>query len=143
MNPTAVSIDTNVLISLFNEEKELNERALAAIEGCRKAGRLVVSGPVYAELLGLPTRTQVALDEFFTRGGIEVDWQFEEAVWRIAGAAFQGYIQRRLASTGQLPRRILTDFLIGAQAIVRGYALLTVDSRLYKASFPELNIRSI
>jgi predicted nucleic acid-binding protein len=36
------------------------------------------------------------------------------------------------------PRRILADFLIGAHACERGYRLLTLDDRLYRAAFPDL-----
>ena len=142
MSMTTVSLDTNVVMALLNQEESLNEGARAAIERSRRSGRLVVCGPVYAELLGLPARTQPALGEFFASGGIELDWRFEEAVWRAAGVAFQEYVQRRVASTGLLPRRILTDFLIGAHTMVRGYTLLTLDRRLYEASFPGIRIDS-
>jgi predicted nucleic acid-binding protein len=137
-----VSLDTNLIVSLLNQELEFCDRAQAAVNKFRKSGRLVVSGPVYAELLGLPSRTQLILDEFFISGGIEVDWRFEEAVWRAAGIGYQSYVRRRLDKTGELPRRILTDFLIGAQAMVRGYTLLTLDGRLYKASFPGIRIET-
>jgi predicted nucleic acid-binding protein len=143
MSSTTTSLDSNVLVYLLNQDNLLNRRALAAIEQARKRGVLVVSGPVYAELLGLPSRTLAILDELFTIGGIQVDWSFEESAWRAAGVAFQGYVGRRLADTGVLPRRILTDFLIGAHALVRGYALLTTDSRHYAAAFPELTIVSV
>lgn len=142
MSTTTFSLDTNLIVSLLNQEPEFCDRALTAINRARESSRLVVSGPVYAELLGLPSRTQPILDEFFRYGGIEVDWRFEEAIWRTAGIAFQGYVQRRLDSTGALPRRILTDFLIGAQAVVRGYTLLTMEKRLYKVSFPGIRIES-
>lgn len=142
MSTTIASLDTNLIVSVLNQELEFCDRALSVIDKFRKSGRLVVSGPVYAELLGLPSRTQLILDEFFARGGIEVDWRFEEAVWRIAGVGYQSYVRRRVAKTGQLPRRILTDFLIGAQTVVRGYTLLTLDGRLYKASFPGIRIES-
>lgn len=140
---TTISIDTNVLVYLLNEDAALNTRALAAIERSRMSGRLVVSGPVYAELLGLPSRTQAILDELFRNGNIEVDWRFEETAWRAAGVAFQGYVERRLADTGTLPRKILTDFLIGAHALVCDYTLLTVDKRLYRISFPGLRLETI
>lgn len=143
MNLTTTSIDTNVIVYLLNQDHELNQRALAAIESSRKAGPLVVSGPVYSELLGLPSRTQAILDEFFTIGGIEIDWRFDETVWRAAGFAFQSYVERRLAATGQLPRRILADFLIGAHSLTRGYTLLTTDSRHYAIAFPKLPIITV
>jgi predicted nucleic acid-binding protein len=143
MSLTTTSVDTNVIAYLLNQDDALNQRALAAIERSREAGRLVVSGPVYAELLGLPSRTQAILDEFFTIGGIEIDWRFDETIWRAAGVAFQGYVERRLAATGQLPRRILADFLIGAHGLVRGYTLLTTDSRHYAVAFPKLPILTV
>ena len=143
MRSTMVSIDTNVLISLLNHEEDLSERAFLAIENARRSSKLVVCGPVFAELLGLPARTQAILDEFFTKGGIEIDWRFEEAIWRAAGIAFQSYVVRRLTDKREFPRRILTDFLVGAHTAIRGYTLLTVDKRLYEVSFPGISIRSI
>lgn len=140
MSTTTVSLDTNVVIALFNQDQALNKMALAAIERSRKTGRLVVCGPVYSELFGLPARTQPFLDAFFSAGGIELDWGFDEEVWREAGDAFQGYVERRVASTGLAPRRILADFLIGAHALVRGYSLLTIDFRHFRAAFPSLPI---
>jgi hypothetical protein len=138
-----ISLDTNVVIALLNQEQKLNISAQAAIEKARASGRVLICGPVYAELLGLPARNQPALDEFFNLGGIDVDWRIDEAVWRTAGTAFQSYVGRRIASTGLLPRRILTDFLIGAHAVVNGYALLTLDQRHYEASFPGIQLQSI
>jgi len=140
MNSTTTSLDTNLLVYLLNQDNALNQRALAAIEESRGRGPLIVSGAVYAELLGLPSGTQAVLDEFFTLGGIQTDWRFDETIWRAAGIAFQGYVERRLAGTALLPRRILTDFLIGAHALVRGHTLLTTDSRHYAAAFPTLQI---
>jgi predicted nucleic acid-binding protein len=140
MTLTTTSVDSNVIVYLLNQDHALNERALTAIENARSLGPLVVCGPVYSELLGLPSRTQAILDEFFTTGSIEVDWRFDETIWRVAGVGFQGYVERRLTATGQLPRRILADFLIGAHSLVRGYTLLTTDPRHYAIAFPKLPI---
>lgn len=38
------------------------------------------------------------------------------------------------------PRRILADFLIGAHALQRGAALLTLDDRVYRAAFPNVRL---
>jgi predicted nucleic acid-binding protein len=138
-----ISLDTNVVIALINQEERLNVSAKAAIEKARGTGRVLICGPVCAELLGLPARNQAALDEFFNLGGIDVDWLIDEAVWRAAGTAFRNYVGRRIESTGLLPRRILTGFLIGAHAVAHGYTLLTLDQRHYKASFPEIRLQSI
>jgi predicted nucleic acid-binding protein len=86
------------------------------------------------------SRTEAMLDEFLAVTGIRVDWQSSEEIWRAAGSAFQGYALRRSAKKTELPRRILADFLIGAHASVCRYRLLTLDQRLYRAAFPDLEV---
>jgi predicted nucleic acid-binding protein len=53
------------------------------------------------------------------------------------------YAERRHKQRDTGVRRILADFLIGAHADVRGYRLLTLDERLYRAAFPSLTIETI
>jgi len=60
-----------------------------------------------------------------------------------SGAAFQSYAARRRKQKEAEPRRILADFLIGAHALVSGYKLLTLDARMYQASFPRLAITDL
>lgn len=134
------SIDSNIIVALWWRADPLNNIATRMLNQAHQVGRLVVSAPVYAELMGDPKRTEAGLNEFFLDTGIAVDWALEEGVWREAGRANRGYIQRRRLSGGQIPRGILTDFLIGAHALVRGYSLLTFDQRLYMAAFPALSI---
>jgi len=138
MSMTTVSLDTNLIVSVLNQEKGLCDRAIEAIERSRKSGRLVVSGPVYAELMAGPFREESHLDMFFADTGIGIDWIMGEDIWREAGRAYLGYVQRRKECGAEPPRRILADFLIGAHAMVRGYCLLTTDDRHYKAAFPML-----
>lgn len=132
------AIDTNILTALWNNDDVLNVRAQAALDGVFGAGRLVVSGVVYAELLAAPSRTEQFLDGFLEEAGISVEWEFNERMLRTAGIAFQGYAARRKKQKGTEPRRILADFLIGAHAAVNEYRLLTLDAGLYRASFPKL-----
>jgi predicted nucleic acid-binding protein len=80
---------------------------------------------------------------FFEDTGIAVDWELGEEIWRSAARAFRGYAKRRRKHRDLGTRRILADFLIGAHAAVRGYRLLTLDERLYRAAFPTLKIHSI
>ena len=83
------------------------------------------------------------MDRFFAEAGIQVEWELSEKIWREAGKAFQGYVARRRRQGGVGPRRILADFLIGAHAMVRGYRLLTLDARIYKAAFPRLAVSTV
>jgi predicted nucleic acid-binding protein len=137
------AIDTNVLIAFGNASTLASKPASAALEKASAAGPLCICGAVFAELLGSPGRNGKDLRILFATLGISVEWRLEEADWESAGLAYQGYVSRRRASGGGLlPRRIATDFIIGAHASLRGYSLLTLDKRLFNAAFPSLRIES-
>jgi len=137
------ALDTNVLIALWDEDPRINNDVQLSLDKAQQRGALVVSGIVYAELLGLPGRTEKMMDDFFRATSIRIDWDITEKITRAAGNAFQGYVVRRTSRKSGLPRRILADFLIGAHASVNHHSLLTLDQRLYKAAFPKLEISTI
>lgn len=134
------AIDTNVLVALWDIDPELNAAAQKALDSAQERGAILISGAVYAELLALPGRTEKMLDEFFNATAIQIDWETSEQTWRLAGRAFQSYVERRRRSKEELPRRILADFLIGAHALLHRYRLMTLARRLYRAAFPKLEI---
>jgi predicted nucleic acid-binding protein len=137
------AIDTNVVIALWDKDPTLSLAAQTALEAAFNRGNLVVSAPVFAELIAAPGRTETFVSSFLEETGIAIDWDLGEAVWRSAGRAFQGYAERRRKQRYTGGRRILADLLIGAHAQTRGYRLLTLDERSYKAAFPTLTIKTI
>jgi hypothetical protein len=137
------AVDSNIFIALWDIENSLHLRAQLVLDEALQRGNLVIAAPVYAELLSFPRRTEAFLDYFLKETGIAVDWELKESDWRTAGRAFQSYAARRRKHGDASPRRILTDFLIGAHALRRGYRLLTLDDRLYRAAFPRLSIIAI
>lgn len=137
------AIDTTVLIAFWGRDDTLNSLAQLALDASQARGPLVISAPVYAELLSFPLRTEAFLDSFCRETGIRIEWEMNETVWRAAGRAFQSYAIRRKKQREAGPRRILADFLIGAHALRNGYRLLTLDDRLYRAAFPRLSIVAI
>lgn len=132
------AIDSNVLISLWDADNVLNLEAQRCLDQAHHHGELVISAPVFAELVAFPAREPGFVDRFLSDGGIAVEWDLDEAIWRLAAEAFQGYAQRRKGR--ESVRRILADFLIGAHAQNRGYRLLTFDRGLYAAAFPRLTL---
>ena len=48
------AIDTNVLVALWNEDDRLNPLARSALDAALEHGGLVISAPVFAELLAAP-----------------------------------------------------------------------------------------
>lgn len=134
------AIDSNVLVALWDPDDSLNRVAQQALDLAQSRGALVIAAPVFAELLAFPARSANFVDLFLSETGIAVDWQLDEAIWRSAGEAFRRYAQRRRRRREPGPRRILADFLIGAHATKRNYALLTLDESLYEAAFSGLTI---
>jgi predicted nucleic acid-binding protein len=137
------AIDTNVIVALWESAPQVSGLAQAALDRSLERGDLVVAAPVVAELIAAPGRNERFVDSFFRHTGVRIDWTLDEKVWRIAGAAFQRYAARRRSHGDPGPRRILTDFLIGAHAFRYGHTLLTADSRLYRAAFPDLVLASL
>ena len=135
------AIDTNVLTALFTGAGANALQANIALREVEQRGELVISAPIYAEMLATPRSSMSAIDSFLDTSGITVDWRIDEAVWRMAAHAYRGYAERRRAQRGDPgPRRILTDFLIGAHATLFASALLTFDRSVYRAAFPTLTI---
>jgi predicted nucleic acid-binding protein len=137
------AIDTNIVVALWDNDPKLSATAQLALDRALARGGLVISAPVFAELLACPGRDEAFLNTFLTDTGMTIDWELDESVWRVAGRAFQGYVSRRRRQGDSGPRRILADFVIGAHASERGCELLTLDDRLYKAAFPGLRIGRI
>ena len=137
------AIDTNVIIALWNEDDALNRRAQGALDAVFGRERLVIAGVVYAELLAAPARTEAFVERFLQEGEIETEWEINERMLRAAGAAFRGYAERRRRQRVAEPRRILADFLIGAHALQREYRLLTLDTGMYRAAYPQLKIVAV
>jgi predicted nucleic acid-binding protein len=137
------AIDTNVVVALWDKDPTLSLAAQTALEAAFNQGGLVVSAPVFAELMAAPGRTENFVSSFLEETGIAVEWDLGEGVWRSAGRAFQAYAERRRKQREPGSRRILADFLVGAHAQTRSYRLLTLDERLYKAAFPTLTIETI
>ncbi len=132
------AIDTNIFIALWDSDPATNATALDSLDAAFRRGNLIISAPVFAELIAAPGRSELFVSKFFDDVGIAVDWQMSEATWRAAGQAFKGYVGRRRKARDSGARRILADFLIGAHAAVNGYRLLTLDERVYRAAFPNL-----
>ena len=137
------AIDTNVIVALWDDDPAFSLAAETALEAAFHRGGLVVAAPVFAELIAAPGRTEAFVSSFLEENGIAIDWNLNEPIWRSAGRAFQAYAERRRKQRDRGTRRLLADFLIGAHAHVRGYRLLSLDERLYRAAFPTLKIETV
>ena len=137
------AIDTNVLVALWEGDEESSEDLQKALDNASEKGGLSICGAVFAELLASPRVTENFIEEFCSDAGISIDWLTSETIWRSAGRAYRQYAKTRRRQRSGQPRRILTDFLIGAHAFKNGHALLTLDTRIYRNAFPKLSLLRI
>lgn len=131
------AIDTNVISALLSAEPKAAEIS-EVLSDALGEGALVICGPVYAELSAYPKVSAGFVDEFLNSTGIVVDFDLDESVWREAAIRFATYASRRRSSRGQHPKRLLTDFIVGAHALLRADRLLTLDEGCYTQDFPDL-----
>ena len=136
------AVDTNILSMLWSGE-QLTPRVSAALAQAYDEGGLVISAPVYAELVAHPKATPAQVDEFLKDTGIEADFVVSERAWREIASRFSQYAIRRRASRGRAAKRLLADFIVGAHALVQADRLLTLDKGRYQRDFPELELFSM
>jgi len=134
-----ISLDSNILSTVWSPTDPLRHQVAAALDEYRNHASLVLCGFVYAELLPVQ-RSQRVLDAILHELDVHIEWDMGERVFRVAGDAFAGYVERRKSRSSDEPRRLLTDFLIGAHAEVSGHAILTRDKRIFRAAFPKLEL---
>lgn len=132
-----ISLDSNILLALFRGE----DTAAAigrSLNQLSSQHRLLLSGPVYAELVGFYPQ----LDTYLQAANIKVMPEMPTEAWRRAGEAHAAYTARRNKSGGGLPRRILADYLIGAHASAHGLSLFTLNVSDY-GDFPEVPLLTL
>jgi predicted nucleic acid-binding protein len=133
------AIDTNVLSALWSKEP-LAADVAKKLGSARTEGGLVVSAPVYAELLAYPKATESFVNGFLADTGIDVDFEFQQPVWLEAGRRFARYANRRRRTSSQGSKRLLADFIIGSHALMRADRFMTLDPKRYNRDFPELKL---
>src|SRR5258708_34235680 len=103
------AIDTNVVSDLWSKEPSASD--IARNRGNAKAeGGLVVSGPVYAELLAYPKATESFVNDFLDDTGIAVGFAFHHPVWVEAARRFARYAKPRRRSARRGPKRLMAVF---------------------------------
>lgn len=130
------ALDTNVISALLSKEP-VSKRAVGLLGKAKMAGGLVICGAVYAELLAYPGMTKEWLEGLLDDTGIDVDFGLDGMVWLEAGLQYAEYAERRRRSSGNSPKRLLVDFIIGAHASKSADRLLTLDPERYRQAFPK------
>jgi predicted nucleic acid-binding protein len=149
------AVDTSILLDILIPDTRHMEQSLQALDEGSRAGALILSEPVYAELAAhFPDAAD--LERFIADTGLRLHPSGAYVLW-LAGRAWRRYRDRRprgimcprcggvqqvnCAGCGEpIPVRqhIVTDFLVGAHAAVHAGRLLTRDRGFYRTYYAGL-----
>jgi predicted nucleic acid-binding protein len=125
------AVDTNILLDIFLPDKKFSSPSALLLKQAFDQGALIISEVVYAELVP-QFKERALLDRVLATLNISLSALDRESAY-LAGEKWALYKQ-----SGGKRDRIITDFLIGAHALVRGDRFLTRDRGFYKTYFSEL-----
>jgi predicted nucleic acid-binding protein len=131
--PSAVLVDSNVIVDVAREDPVWSDWSAQAIGYLGDRFALAINPIIFAEIAAAYAEIEeleAALPPVIYRRD-PLPW---EAAF-LAGQAFVAYRRR-----GGLRRSPLPDFYIGAHAVVAGMVLLTRDASRYRTYFPKLTI---
>jgi predicted nucleic acid-binding protein len=128
------SVDSNVILAALAKHERHHAAAVELLRDAAANGPLFISPVVYAELMA--SKQPAVMHEFLDMAQISVAWTMPMEVWDLAGRSFGDYARQR--RSGNLPRRLIADFLIAAHAAHHGLRVLTFDRTIYDAMFPQL-----
>jgi predicted nucleic acid-binding protein len=133
------AIDTNIVSTLW-AGSPASDIAAGLLLRARRDGSSVICGAVYTELLAGHGITQEFVDDFLAVTNINVDFEMPKKIWQLAGLHFSHYARRRKIATGEAPRRLMADFVIGAHAMLCADRLISFNTKDFRKDFPELTV---
>ena len=126
-------LDSNVILDILHEDAIWFSWSARQIRMRSEAGKLIVNAIIFAEA----SLRYASFGEYKRLVG-SVGVELEDIPWE--AAFLSGQAQNQYRHLGGRRERILADFLIGAHAVIRGYAILTRDQARYRTYFPQLEI---
>lgn len=130
------AVDTNILLDVFLPDKKFASGSSELLKLAYDEGALVICDIVYAELVPQFEKRSM-LDSTLSTISVSLSSIDKDVVF-LAGERWKVY-----RKSGGKRKRIITDFLIGAHAMIKAERFLTRDRGFYKSYFPELRIFSL
>jgi len=151
------AVDTNILLDILIPDETHFADSKKLLDEYILKGQLIICEVVYAELASQFLSAK-ELQSFISDTGIRLVHS-NEAILHLAGERWKSYLKNRkqtllcpqcgremeincpsCKSPFRLRQRVLSDFIIGAHALVHTALLLTRDRGFYKTYFRDLKI---
>jgi hypothetical protein len=151
------AIDTNILLDILIPDEAHMTSSKKVLDEYLSRGQLIICELVYAELSSQFSDEQELLD-FFSETGIKLVSSSKEVLY-LAGTAWKEYARNRkiafqcpvcgkaihitcpeCKSAVTFRQHIISDFIIGAHALVYAKLLLSRDRGFYMTYFKDLKL---
>lgn len=127
------AVDTDVLLDIFSADVNYGPQSKQWLRDALDKGDIIVCDIVYAELVPA-FGDQAALDSALQNINVKCSSIGKRIAYE-AGRYWMSYRQ-----SGGPRKRIISDFLIGAHAMIEADFFLTRDRGFYRSHFPNLSI---
>ena len=128
-----IIVDTNVLLDVVGGDPFCADWSRRQLNAAAATDDMVINDVVYAEL-SVGYQRMEDLDEMLANAGINLAPIPRPALF-LAEKAFRRYREAGGGKTG-----VLSDFFIGAHAVISDAALITRDARRYRTYFAGINL---
>ena len=130
------AVDTDILLDVFLPDEKFASDSSKFLKLAYDEGALVICDIVYAELVPQFDKRSM-LDSTLATINVSLSSVDKDVVF-LAGEKWKVY-----RKSGGERKRIITDFLIGAHAMIKAERFLTRDRGFYKSYFSDLKIFSL
>lgn len=130
------AVDTNILLDVFMGDQAFADGSSKLLKTAYDEGAIVISDIVYAELVPQFSDRQ-KLDDALEVLSVRLS-PLDADVAFLAGERWNVY-----RKSGGKRTRIITDFLLGAHAVLKAERFLTRDRGFYKSYFSELDLLTL
>ena len=127
------ALDTSVLVDVLWGDQSFAESSRRAIEDAVRAGALIASPVVVAELRHA-YRADSQVVELLSDFGIHV------VALDLEDGLLAGAVHRQYRAAGGTRRRVLADFLIAAHALNKADRLVARDRGFFRGHFRDLEV---
>lgn len=153
------AVDTNILLDILLAEKKHFADSKNVIDAYIGQGQLIISEVVYAELAS-QFASESELKDFLSSTSIKLVHSNEKAL-ALSGKMWKGYSKRRkkelqCSKCGKSVtvhcencnsiivsrQRMISDFMIGAHALIHAELLLSRDRGFYKIYFKAVDVKN-